>query len=72
MAVDDQCEISFFILQGTLPWQPILWLVSQPGGLCPASSYPPDAMQARVLAMTLCRVYLSSVAEYYSYHRALL
>jgi len=41
-------------------------------GLCSASSYPRDAMQARVLAMTLCRVYVSSVAEYYSYHRALL
>jgi len=23
MAVDDQCEISILVLQGTLPWQPI-------------------------------------------------
>jgi len=43
MAVDDQCEISFSIPQGTLPWKPIFVvvlgvavrrrLVAQPGGL---------------------------------------
>jgi len=28
MAVDDQSEISFLIPQGTLPWQPIFWVLS--------------------------------------------
>jgi len=37
MAVDDQSEISFTILQGTLPWQPIFvgfvaWVSLDAGG----------------------------------------